>query len=383
MKKFLKLNTDAFINSFKQDINFLYIILADILFYAVTLLMMLFVFPLMVIDRFELFYATLLMQAKATAASFPETMSNLNSLGISFVVSLFLFVLLIILLHAAFKGSIWHLINTRKINFKDFFRNYFLRYVLASIILCISFVALFYLSFQIFKQDYFIIFFLFVQSPFYLGVYFISGAVLLREKKLFVSLKKTLYLMFAKLKYMIIPVCVFLLIFTIILVILVGLSIPLEYIGLPGKYFAPEPGEREYRPTPAKPSDAAPAVTPTPEPARPFTGLIVDGRGLSITPSLGFKILIKDTQEVLYGLSTVSRSAVIGSKGMAGYTRSIEDAKVNSRVGGNPMIVKATSAVGSNRTDVSISKEDAAKIYNANLNSSFLKALKVVVVCGG
>lgn len=238
MKRFLKLNTDAFINSFRQDINFLYIILADILFYASTLMMVLFVFPVMVMDKFEVFYATLLMQAKATAASFPETISNLNSLGITFVVLLFLFVLFIIILHAAFKGLIWYLIKNNVINLKDFFRNYFLRYVLTSIILCISFVALFYLSFQIFKQDYFIMFFLFVQIPFYIGVYFISGTELIREKKLFVSLKKTLYLMFAKVKYMIIPVCMFLLIFAGIFVILVGLSIPLEYIGLPGNYFA-------------------------------------------------------------------------------------------------------------------------------------------------
>lgn len=144
---------------------------------------------------------------------------------------------------------------------------------------------------------------------------------------------------------------------------------------LPTKYFTPEPGESEYKPE-------APSA-PVSFPLKPHTGLIIDARELGVIPSLGFRVLVDGTQEVLYGFSSVSRMKVIEKKGMAAYTRSVEDAKKRPRVGDNPLIVKATGGCSERNTDLYISKEDAAKVYSANLKNSFLQELKVVVVCGG
>jgi len=145
---------------------------------------------------------------------------------------------------------------------------------------------------------------------------------------------------------------------------------------MPARYFAPEPGEAVYKPAPAA------MQTPEKPQEQSYTGLIIDAKGLDVVPSLGFRVLVEDSKEVLYGLSTVDRISVISKRGMAGYASSIEDAKKNPRVGKTPMVVKAVRSGGESNTDLYISKQDAAKIYNANLNTSFLKDLKVVIVCG-
>jgi len=150
---------------------------------------------------------------------------------------------------------------------------------------------------------------------------------------------------------------------------------------MPEEYFKPDEGDKPFvaASAPATSTSQAPEAVPV----KPYTGLIIDGSGLGISPSLGFKVVVEDTEEVLYGLSTVSRTAVIKAKGMAGYARTVEDARKNYRVGKNPLVVKADGAIGDRNTDVSITRENAAKIYAANLEKQFLKDLKVIVVCGG
>lgn len=146
---------------------------------------------------------------------------------------------------------------------------------------------------------------------------------------------------------------------------------------LPMKYFSPERDETKFKPEPQPASLKAEPAT------RPFTGLIIDASGLGLIPSLGFRVLVEGTAEVLYGLSSISRMKVIEGMGMAGYARSVEDAKKRPRVGDNPLVVKATGAAGERKTDLYISKEDAANVYSSNLKKPFLNDLKVVVACGG
>ncbi|MBN2298795.1 MAG: hypothetical protein JXM72_09380, partial [Deltaproteobacteria bacterium] len=146
---------------------------------------------------------------------------------------------------------------------------------------------------------------------------------------------------------------------------------------LPEKYFSIESGETVYSPAieAVQVSAQAPAVTP-------YTGLIIDAKGLDVTPSLGLNVMVEDSREILYGMSTCERQEVIKKGGMAGYASSVEKAKENRRIGNNPMIIQAVEAAGERNTDLSVSKNDAAKIYQENLQGSFLKDLKVVVVCG-
>lgn len=143
---------------------------------------------------------------------------------------------------------------------------------------------------------------------------------------------------------------------------------------LPAGYFAAENGETRYAPGA---SDALPA-----SPDKAYTGLVIDAAGLGVVPSLGFSVTVDGTRETLYGISMVSRPMVIERKGMAGYACSLEEAVKQARAGDHPLIVKATATSGQRKTDLSVSKKDAAAIYQANLEAGFLNDLKVVVVCG-
>ncbi len=143
---------------------------------------------------------------------------------------------------------------------------------------------------------------------------------------------------------------------------------------MPEKYFGLEPGETTYTPV-SEPVQQTPAATP-------YTGLIIDANGFDVTPSLGLNVMVEDSSEILYGMSTCERQTVISKGGMAGYAGSVEQAQKNRRIGKNPLIIQAVEASGDRNTDLSVSKEDAARIYSENLQGSFLKDLKVVVVCG-
>lgn len=125
-----------------------------------------------------------------------------------------------------------------------------------------------------------------------------------------------------------------------------------------------------------------PSVTVLPSVGAPktvFTGLIVDCRGLSITPAIAPRIL-DDTEKEVYGAAFVTRDWA-AKHGLAGYVKTVEDAaKLTDRVGANPGVVKAVKASGANKTDVAISKKDADSIRSAAENLKFLSECRVVFV---
>jgi hypothetical protein len=146
---------------------------------------------------------------------------------------------------------------------------------------------------------------------------------------------------------------------------------------LPDKVFVPDAGEKPF--IPAK---GIVPTAPSVQAANPYTGLVIDARGLGIAPSLGLSIVAEGSGQVLYGSSFASRAKVLEKGGMAGYSGTMEKAKTNPRVGKNPLVIKAISSCGERNTDTLISKEDAARVYTENLKNPFLKDLGVVVVCG-
>ena len=109
-----------------------------------------------------------------------------------------------------------------------------------------------------------------------------------------------------------------------------------------------------------------------------YTGLIFDAKSLSFIPSASVKILDEDGREV-YGSAYVSKEWA-EKEGIVGYAKSLEDAKANQRVSGNPLIIKATKCTGPNSKDLVISNEDARKIRDLSKNINFLDKAKVMVV---
>lgn len=110
-----------------------------------------------------------------------------------------------------------------------------------------------------------------------------------------------------------------------------------------------------------------------------YTGLVVDARGLGILPALAPRVLESDGKE-LYGSANVSREWAI-KYGMAGYAKSVDAARgMKDRVGENPAMVKAVGAEGAAKTDVVLSRDDAASIKSAAQNLKFLSEARVVFV---
>lgn len=109
-----------------------------------------------------------------------------------------------------------------------------------------------------------------------------------------------------------------------------------------------------------------------------YTGLIVDGQGTGVTPAMSPKIYDPDGNEV-YGSSYVSRDFAI-SQGIVGYVKSVDQARDTDRVKGNPALVKAIAAKGPSKSDLVISKEDAATLRDLAKQQTFLREARVMIV---
>lgn len=84
-----------------------------------------------------------------------------------------------------------------------------------------------------------------------------------------------------------------------------------------------------------------------------YTGVIVDARGLQVTPALAPVIYGQDGLGA-YGPFLVSRANAI-DKGVAAYAVTDDPASLRERVGDRPLVVRALSTFGSWRTDLVIS----------------------------
>jgi hypothetical protein len=104
------------------------------------------------------------------------------------------------------------------------------------------------------------------------------------------------------------------------------------------------------------------------------TGLVIDARGLKLTPALAPRVLADDGKAVVYSVDTLSLDAR-KSTGVASYVANLEDAKKVPKVGDKPLVVKALKADGS---DVLLAADDTKKLKE--INAGFLTEGRVVIV---
>lgn len=109
-----------------------------------------------------------------------------------------------------------------------------------------------------------------------------------------------------------------------------------------------------------------------------YTGLVLDGRGLSGRPAMSPKIFDENGAEV-YGTLIVNKEFAV-QQGICGYARDLGAAQANARVTANPLIVKAIRAQGAGMTEFIVSNDDARKIRSAKENLVFLQKCRVMVV---
>ncbi len=105
------------------------------------------------------------------------------------------------------------------------------------------------------------------------------------------------------------------------------------------------------------------------------SGLVVDAKGLKVTPALAPRLL--DPQgKVVYGPGFVQGEA-LKQNGIAGYLKDVAAADRSARVGPHPLTVKAIASQG---TDLVISDADAHKLEDGRANLAFLSEGKVIIV---
>ena len=120
----------------------------------------------------------------------------------------------------------------------------------------------------------------------------------------------------------------------------------------------------------------APVASATPEDRR--TGLLVDARGTDLHPAMVLTIRDENGVEV-FGPAFVSREFAVQS-GMCGYLTDLEAARREARIGENPLLIKALRSAGPSRTELIVTRSDAAALHGVSAHLAFLRTCQVVVV---
>ena len=139
----------------------------------------------------------------------------------------------------------------------------------------------------------------------------------------------------------------------------------------------PSPG---HVPPPALPAAEEMALFTPPE---PYTGLVVDARGLDLRPSMAPRVFGADGR-VVYGAAVVEREYAT-AVGAVGFDRDLERALTSRRMGGEearPLVVEALEVTGLYSGDVVISNDAAVRVRMADSESRFLAECRVTFVVG-
>ena len=118
-------------------------------------------------------------------------------------------------------------------------------------------------------------------------------------------------------------------------------------------------------------------------PEAPYTGLLVDVRGLGLQPNIAPRVL-SAAGHVIHGAATVDRR-LAADYGVAGYDDDIDHAYKSERLGGeeaNPFIVRATGTAGRYSGDAIIDNFDAAQVLQADEAGDFLRQGRVTFLLG-
>ena len=141
---------------------------------------------------------------------------------------------------------------------------------------------------------------------------------------------------------------------------------------------------------PARNQDAASSVPTNPphegdvsnpgaDVLRPYTGVIIDARGLNLDRSMSPRIH-REGGETVWSGGEAEPDFVV-DEGIVVYARSIEDAKRLRRAGSNPLILRAIERYDDPfHADPVLANEDAATLMTAARKDGFLKKFNVVFV---
>jgi hypothetical protein len=147
----------------------------------------------------------------------------------------------------------------------------------------------------------------------------------------------------------------------------------------------PEPTPPPALPVPEKKPEppAAPASVPEkplPKPADlpPFTGVVLDARGLGMKPALLIRVLDEGGMELYRGQYVPQEKAA--QMGLALFSRDLTAAQTNPRVGKNPLTLKGSKVNPASPSDLILAGENARKMAPYAQKGTFLEDCRVMVV---
>ena len=108
------------------------------------------------------------------------------------------------------------------------------------------------------------------------------------------------------------------------------------------------------------------------------TGIIIDASGLGLRPAMSPRIL-NQSGTVLYGPGQYDRDYA-AANGVVGYAKTLGQAKADTRVQGNPLVLRGASASGTAKTDGIISNADAGKLVSAGRSAGLLQDCRIMFV---
>ncbi|KPL15722.1 hypothetical protein AMJ74_00930 [candidate division WOR_3 bacterium SM1_77] len=109
-----------------------------------------------------------------------------------------------------------------------------------------------------------------------------------------------------------------------------------------------------------------------------FSGIIIDCRGFTLTPCLFPKILNETLVDVYSSNFADPHNLIL--RGLVAYYS--DEMQAKSRIGENPLLIKALGVTGEKPTDIKISSVDAQRIHSSQNKLNLLRECRVAIVFG-
>ena len=110
----------------------------------------------------------------------------------------------------------------------------------------------------------------------------------------------------------------------------------------------------------------------------PFTGLVIDARGLNMRPALIPRVLDPSGQELYRGQYVPPEKAA--QNGLALYAKDLTAARTNPRVGKKPLVVKGFKVNPDRPSEILLTGEDSKRVAPFAQKGTFLEECKVMIV---
>jgi hypothetical protein len=109
-----------------------------------------------------------------------------------------------------------------------------------------------------------------------------------------------------------------------------------------------------------------------------YTGVVIDARGLAIQPAL-FPQIVDEQGQILYAPMQVDATMAV-QRGYVEYAYTIDSPQLETRVGKQPLVLRARRALGPTRVDLVLGPGEAAQLQQADALRRLLMQCRVAII---